>query len=171
MNYPSSPHLGTPDTNQRSVCGGESGAPEHVNESGTKSEDSVSVRGTRTQRVVAQSGRVHVWGARGRWFESSLPDQQKKEAFKASFLLTLFFTPLLLSLTLLCSFSSVALLSQRAVSARVFFTLPEEIVNQSSGSQHNQHYSSNLLQHIVISITALPPDRPQTQPARQSATS
>jgi len=27
------------------------------------------------------------------------------------------------------------------------------------------------LQHIVISITALPPDRPQTQPARQSATS
>ncbi len=30
-------------------------------------------------REVAQPGSALVWGARGRWFESSLPDQLKRD--------------------------------------------------------------------------------------------
>jgi hypothetical protein len=35
-------------------------------------------RGATPIRVVAQSGSVFAWGARGRWFESSPPDKNKE---------------------------------------------------------------------------------------------
>jgi hypothetical protein len=35
--------------------------------------------------VVAQSGSVFAWGARGRWFESSPPDKEKSQGLPRGF--------------------------------------------------------------------------------------
>jgi hypothetical protein len=37
-------------------------------------------------RDVAQSGSVHAWGACGRWFESSHPDNKHKQLLKSKIL-------------------------------------------------------------------------------------
>lgn len=80
------------------------------------------ILGIKKVRVVAQPGSALVWGARGRWFESSPPDQIKRVA-----VLQLFFISKEVTFTFVLSFRDVAQpgstwrLGARAANSKIMF--------------------------------------------------